>query len=252
MSGLRTTTTDHYRFRYRAGSLAEREIDHIARTQEICLEHICAVLGVAEPPSITYVLCDSPEDVAEQSGEDEPTAAVACYPSSVFAEYSERNRCIGPHEDAHIVANIIGRPSHAFIRESIAMYFDATWRGIPNRAWVQHFLNTGHGWTTSDLIRSFDQLDCNVTYPIAGFWAEVLIHRFGAAALVDFYGACGDDPWTAFAATFGVTLAEFDEYVRRCSGTVQFGPAIVDAVRERAADLGPELAQTWRRVASVE
>lgn len=232
-----TSESRNYRFRYRRGSLAEREIEHIQRTQEGCFEHICAVLGVTDAPIIEYVFCDSPEAVALESGEDEPTAAIACYPSTIVAEYSERNRCIGPHEDAHVLAHTIGQPRDGFVRESLAMFFDQTWRGFPNRAWVQRFVESGHYVPTPVLIESFEDVDCNVSYPIAGLWAELLMERFGSAAVVDFYATCRADPWSAASATFGVALDEIEGSLRRNISVVHYDLSVTQGVDDIIASL---------------
>ena len=170
------TASEHYRFRFRRGSLAEREIATIRATQERCFEHICSVLAVTITSPIQYVLCDSADDVAQQSGCDEPATGITRYPDTIYAEYSDRNRAIGMHEDAHIVAyNCLGLPTDTYLREALAMYFDGCWWGLPNRAWVQHMIDHDSFVTPSILMDSFDDHDCSVSYPIAGFWAEMIV-----------------------------------------------------------------------------
>lgn len=225
--------SEHYRFRFRACSLAATEIDRIADVQERCLEHIRHVLDVQGPPRITYVLCDSPEDVAAQSSTDGPTAAVVDYPATVYAEYSSTNRCIGPHEDAHLVAHAMGHPASTFVRESVAMFFDGTWWGIPNRAWVQHFLDASTYVAASRLIEDFDQVDCTISYPVAGFWAQLLLERFGADLFVRFYANAGSDAEGAFLDVFGISLESFDAYLARHAHDVGYAAEIVSAMTDR-------------------
>jgi len=200
--------TEHYIFHFGSGSVAEREIRQIADTQEACFRHICAALGVKPDFKIQYFLCDSPEEVGHIYGDDDPCNGFAAPPDKIYAVYNEQIRCIGFHEDAHIISYLINRPNCPAIREGLAMYFDRKWWGIPNQAWAGYFLKTGRYIPVDALLdrECFCTHDCSITYPIVGAFTEWLISRWGmerylrmyssqdcAAALRDVYGKTPDE-----------------------------------------------------------
>ena len=92
--------TEHYIFRYGAGTAAERDIEKIAALQESCFSHICAVLGLTPDFRIEYFLCDSPEEVGRICGDDEPCNGFADLPNRIYAVYNDAVQCVGFHEDA--------------------------------------------------------------------------------------------------------------------------------------------------------
>lgn len=135
--------TEHYIFHYRPGSYAEKDMESIAALQENCYKRITAALGIVPPFRIHYYLFDTPEEVGAVYGDYEPCNGFADTPNNIFAVYNQRVKCIGMHEDTHIISYVKGRPKCAFLREGLAMYMDGVWWNCPNKDWVKKFLADG-------------------------------------------------------------------------------------------------------------
>ncbi len=129
--------TEHYIFHYHKNSFAEKNIDEIMALQERCYSYICKVLKVKMDRKIQYFLCETQEEVGKMYGDNEPANGATKMPDKIYAVYNEKLKCVGTHEDAHIISyNTLGNPKQALLREGLAMFFDKVWWGIPNEAWV--------------------------------------------------------------------------------------------------------------------
>ena len=171
--------TAHYDFHYRPNSCAAREIEAIAEQQEACYRKIVAALGVMPDFRIQYYLLDTPEEVGEVYGDNEPCNGFADMPDAVFAVYNDAVKCIGPHEDTHLISYVPGRPPVAFLREGLAMYMDEVWWGRPNEEWVREFMADGRYVVVDRLLEddAFYGLSDAITYPIAGAFTRFMAGR---------------------------------------------------------------------------
>ena len=214
-------STEHYVFHFKKNSLAEKEIDKIAGIQEGCYAFISSCLHADAKDKIHYHLFDTPEEVGKQYAiihdeeDDEPCNGFALPENMskdginhVFAVYSDKVKCIGFHEDAHIISYSICRPESRFISEGLAMFFDRLWWGIDNYHWTQWYIEQGKNPSVAALIenRNFREYDCEYTYPIAGAFTGYLIERFGTEKYVEFYKQCADNTAQAFKQTFGISV----------------------------------------------
>lgn len=210
--------SDHYIFNYNQGSQAERDIQSIAAEQEACFHYICKVLGVQPDFKIEYFLCDTPEEVGHIYGDDDPCNGFAAPPDKIYAVYNEQVKCIGFHEDAHLISYLINRPDPPAIREGLAMYFDRKWWGIQNLDWCGFFLKTGRYISTAALLKRevFFDTDCAICYPIMGTFTDYLIATYGHAAYLEMYKQ--QDIPQAMQEVFGKSPeelnAEFTDYVK--------------------------------------
>lgn len=215
---MKSFETEHYIFHYGPGGVAEAEIAQIAATQEACFRHICTVLDVKPDFRIQYFLCDSPEEVGRIYGDNDPCNGFAAPPDKIYAVYNEEVRCIGFHEDAHILSYLINRPTCPAIREGLAMYFDRKWWGIQNLDWTGFFLKTGRYLPVDALLDKefFCAYDCHVTYPIMGAFTQWLIGTYGMEKYLRMYRQ--QDISSAMVQIYGKTPAElnraFTDYVR--------------------------------------
>ena len=116
-------SSENYDFYFLKNSIAERDINQIIEIQENCFKEICTFLDIHPSIRIKYYLVDSPERVGEIYGDYEPCNGFACPPDEVYAVYNEKIKCIGPHEDTHILSFTINKPKSSFIREGLAMFF---------------------------------------------------------------------------------------------------------------------------------
>lgn len=187
----RVRKTEHYVFRYTAGSLAEKEIDTIAETQESCYSDLVSLFGFAAPAKIEYLLLDSPVEngavLSELTGiEQGRINGFSIGPNYVFAAYCDEGRCIGHHEVTHIFSYQLCMPKSQFLSEGLAMYTDGAYWGKPNMEWVRIFLENGSYVPIGQLAN--DEVFCvyptEITYPISGAFVAFLIQRLGAYAFL--------------------------------------------------------------------
>ncbi len=174
--------TKHYVFHCVNNGIAERDIDTIAKTQEKAYSDITTTLGVTFDEIINYYLVNTPEEVAQMTGYDYPVNGLACFASnSVYAVYSEEIKCVGAHEDAHLISEKFGISDSDFLSEGLAMHFDKCWWQVKNELWCKYFIDENIFVNPLDLLNSqeFYNCDCAVTYPIAGAFTSFLIRKCG-------------------------------------------------------------------------
>lgn len=173
--------TTHYDFHYRPGSRAERDILEIANTQEHCYRVITSALNIFPDFRIHYFLLDTPEEVGEVYGDNDPCNGFASYPDLIFAVYNDSVKCIGMHEDTHLISYARGLSPYALLREGLAMYMDKTWWDIPNAQWVRDFLENGTYIPVEQLFENdaFFAISDTISYPIAGAFTDFLIQNMG-------------------------------------------------------------------------
>lgn len=181
VAGLEERTSAHYRFHFRPGSAAARDIGQIIATQEECFTRITAELQVAPDFPLHYILLDSADEVGalyEQATGTSigPLNGCAHLPDTVTAVYNDDVQCIGMHEDTHLISRLVGDPWQGFVIEGLAMYMDETWWGEPNEKWVQQYLAQGSYVPLARLMpnSSFYDVPCEISYPIAGAFTRYL------------------------------------------------------------------------------
>ena len=181
--------SEHYIFHYGANTIAEQDITEITAYQEACFRHICAILNATPKFKIEYFLCDSPEEVGHLFGDDDPCNGFAAPPNKIYAVYNEQVKCIGFHEDAHIISFTVNRPACPAITEGLAMYFDRKWWGIQNLDWTGLYLKTGRYLGIDKMLNreDFFSEDCSITYPIMGAFTDWLIATYGIKRYMQMY-----------------------------------------------------------------
>lgn len=223
MNVYKKIETDNYVFRFKENSLAEKEIRIISECQEACFHRICSSLNIKFGEKINYWLCDTPEEVGEIYGDNEPCNGFASEPNEVYAVYNSNIKCIGAHEDAHLISYKINIPCSGFLREGFAMYFDRCWWGIDNLAWSKYYFEHQKRYSIIKLLQDdfFYSIDCSITYPIAGAFTEYLIRKFGKEKYIDFYKCSNDDFLEHAKNILGKSMeeieAKFWEYIESCS-----------------------------------
>lgn len=191
---LQRYISDHYIFNYIADSIASSEIQAIAKEQEQCFLDITSFLGVAPSFKIKYYFLDTPELVGQLFGDNQPCNGFADFPDEIYAVYNKDIKCVGHHEDAHIISHIINEPNSSFIVEGLAMYFDKTWWGEPNAKWVKTFLQNDKYIHIRQLLDDeiFLSKSDKITYPIAGAFTKYLLETFGKKLYLEFYKYSGN------------------------------------------------------------
>lgn len=225
--------SQHYIFSYHRGSVAEKDIAKITTLQESCYEYICAVLKVIMDRTIHYFLCESPEEVGKLYGDNEPANGTVKMPDKIYAVYSENIKCIGFHEDAHLISyNTLARPQLTLIREGLAMFFDKVWWGIPNEAWVQVYIETGIYPRLPILAdqKKFHRYSDAITYPIAGVFVNYLIALYGIETFKNFYKTVNDNFAKCFLRVFAISVRQFENKMVKYLKNIEYEKSIYDAV----------------------
>ena len=177
--------SEHYLFHYNEHSTAERDLSLIVQTQEACFRYICDVLRVEPDYKLNYFLCKTPEEVARVYGDCEPCNGFAYAPDKIYAVYNDKTRCIGFHEDAHLVSWLIAHNESPAVKEGLAMYFDRKWWNIPNQEWVAHYLKTGRYEPVSRLLDFFSSIDwCTFDFGGASKFALLLYIPITLGAII--------------------------------------------------------------------
>lgn len=190
-----TYHSKHYIFNYKTGSLAEKDIQKISAEQEKCFTKICDALNVNYEDIITYYLLDSPIEVGILYGGSEPINGFAVWgENKIYAVYNDEIKCIGCHEDAHLISFLINNPTSEFVVEGLAMYFDESWWGISNDVWASYYKEKETIPSIKDMLDNniFAKLDCAITYPLAGAFTKYLITTYGMDKYIAFYKTNSD------------------------------------------------------------
>ncbi len=214
-------TTEHYVFHCLNNSTAEKEIDKIASLQEGCYTFISGCLHTVARGKIHYHLFDTPQEVGQQyamthdESDIEPCNGFALLDTiskdrlnHIFAVYNDEVKCIGFHEDAHVISYSLGKPASHFISEGLAMFFDHYWWGIDNYSWTQWYIEQGKNPPIDDLLENskFNEYSEVLTYPIAGAFTAYLVERFGTEKYVAFYKCSAEKGIQAFEDVLGIPV----------------------------------------------
>lgn len=226
-----TYTTEHYVFHYQKGSFAEKEIRQIAETQEEAFSKICSTLNVIYPNRINYYFTDSPNAIGQIIwGEDTPCNGVAFFGANkIYAVYTEDIKCIGSHEDTHLISFLMNYPESDFVVEGLAMSFDETWWGVPNETWASYYKTIHPDLSVTALFDNniFADTGCDIAYPIAGAFTKFLIDSFGIERYLDLYKYDGCEYDEIIRSIFGISMLETEAlFWSRMSAVAFDAPAL--------------------------
>jgi len=204
---MKKIETEHYIFTYQEKGEAEKDIKKIASEQENCFQLICSELKVKMENKIHYFFLDSPKEVGKLYGDNEPCNGFADENDNIYAVYNKDIKCIGPHEDVHIISARIGWPKSNFLIEGLAMYFDKQWWGIDNDFWTK-FYKGEIEISISSLLQNekFNSVDCSLSYPVAGSFTKFLIQSYGIDLYLQLYKSQDDDYLKTFKCLYGKTI----------------------------------------------
>ncbi|MBP1544096.1 MAG: hypothetical protein J6A16_08355, partial [Oscillospiraceae bacterium] len=144
--------------------------------------------------SITDEECSDIGSIVSLDGSEENSFAVPPY--SIHAVYEDQIKCIGAHEDTHVIAAYINEPSSDFLCEGLAMFMDGTWWSKPNSFWVQGFCEDGVCPRPSSLINlsgdAFFEVETRISYPLSGAWVDFFISVYGINSFLSVYSRSSD------------------------------------------------------------
>lgn len=215
LSRTETYITKHYVFHYQPGTLAEKEIKEIAQIQERAFSRICGVLGVCYPERINYYFTDSPVEIGSIFW-DQGTSCngcAVCGDNKVYAVYNEDVKCIGEHEDTHLIAHLIGEPASSFLSEGLAMYFHANWWGVPNEDWAAYYKEQYPRISVEAMLDNdqFSEHGEEITYPVAGAFTRFLIDTYGMNPYKELYKYGGMEYSERIKSIYHVSLQEIEQ-----------------------------------------
>ncbi len=213
LDGYVAFASKHYLYYCKPGSLAAREIEKIKRVQEDSYASIVRFLGIEPEFLIRYILCESSEEVGRAYGDNEPCNGFADLPDTVFAVYSEQTKCIGPHEDMHLMAALRARPESVFMREGLAMYMDENWWGRANTLWVKEYLDRQQYPGLEQMFENekFWEYPDEITYPLAGAFTLWLIETLGREAYLEKVYITGPQTSELVESAMGASIEQIDQ-----------------------------------------
>ena len=224
-----TYLSAHYIFHFRPGSLAEQDILLIAQTQERCYAKICRTLGTEHSEKIHYYFADSPLEIGRIFW-GEGSACNGCalfWKNTVYAVYGETIKCLGSHEDTHVIAHQIGFPESDFLVEGLAMAMDGVWWGLPNEVWASYHKARYPDLSLEALLDndSFGACSCEISYPIAGAFTRYVIDIFGIDRYIELYRHNSADYAEIFPSVFGSSLIDIAHSFWTALANTPFDPA---------------------------
>ncbi|MBU2595813.1 hypothetical protein KJ713_03220 [Patescibacteria group bacterium] len=177
----------HYIFHYFPNSLAEKEIKEIVKNQEATYFEILDFLGVKNNKIINYFLYPDNKIKGEMMGDDGNGNTVRDK-FEVHAVYKQDIKCIGAHEDTHLLSLPLGLSVELF-REGLAEFMSKTWHHKSHNFWVRKYLTENKIPDLSVIIddEKWDKIDDMVSYPCAGSFVKFLIRKFGKEKFFELY-----------------------------------------------------------------
>lgn len=186
----------HYLFHYTKGSLAEREMAHIEKTQEDAYVKITEFLGLSSYPKekILYYLYPDAETKKQLMGSE--WFAQSIYDDfAVHALYTEKHRVTGSHEDTHLLSLPLGL-SIGFLQEGLAEYMvGQSWHGESFEEVVRG-IQRNSDFIISDDLLSVHQVWCDTSdacaqqyYALAALFTGFLIRTYGREKYFELYRA---------------------------------------------------------------
>ena len=229
-----TYVSEHYVFHFQPGSLAEKDIATIAHEQERCFSKICAVLQVDYLEKIHYYFTTSPLTIGRIFWEEgTPCNGVALCgreQAKIYAVYDETIKCVGSHEDTHLISFQINYPESDFVVEGLAMFMDGLWWGVPNEAWTAYYKQKYPEMAVRSLLdnEAFAQLGCQITYPLAGAFTKYLMDTFGKDKYLTFYQYTEDNYEEIFISIFKTAFTDIEKDFWETMRAIDFNPALLE------------------------
>ena len=205
-----TFETANYRLNVIPGSQAHCDIGSVKRRREDALERIREVFQVPydrkEP--IVYYFYESRVHKGMLTGDQMPGHAFTDR-GEVHVVYNRVRHVDTPHEDAHIVLRLLGRPPK-LIEEGAALYIhhDTEADGTPLHA--GNPIESGIITTLLD-DSEFLSRDLFLVYPVAHCFVRFLISKYGMDAFKALYGLATEQPAEAFDRVYGKPVTELPE-----------------------------------------
>ncbi len=182
--------SQYYIFHYFKDSLAEKDIENIINIQEQNRREILKILKLKNKRKINYYLYPSEKIKQSLMGDNGYGNAVWIeikknkYWNSkkfeVHAIYNKKIKCIGPHEDTHLLSLPLGVSIFLFC-EGLAEFMDKKWHGKDIDIWAKKYLKKDKIYPIKFLInnKNWDKINDMIVYPQSGSFVRYLIKIYG-------------------------------------------------------------------------
>lgn len=160
----------------------------------------------------------------------------------ILAVYNDMDRCIGFHEDTHIISYQLCSPQSEFLLEGLACCMEQLWWGIDNLAWTAYYFKNALLPPVADMFdnEAFASVDCFISYPAAGAFVQYLMLRFGMERFLRFYSAvdesCTDGAEHIFGYPLKVLEHDFCQYLE----LMWYDEAVTARIRQLLSSCGIE------------
>lgn len=195
----RFNDSEHYRFHYIEGSVAEREIEYIVEIQETAFKQVLDFLEVSQPEKkIFYYLY--PDSATKERLMGSSWFAQAVYEDyAIHALYTEVDRVIGPHEITHLLSLPFGL-AIGFMQEGLAdRMVGKDWYGNLFLDTMREALKDEHFLISPDLLiahQAWHDIPDGYTrqyYALAALFTDYLIDGYGKQKYLQLYAALSRD-----------------------------------------------------------
>lgn len=229
-----TYVSEHYVLHFQSGSLAENDSEWIAQNQERCFSQICAVLQIDYQEKIHYYFSESPMEIGrvfwEEGTHCNGVALCGREQAKIYAVYNETVKCIGAHEDTHLISFLLNYPESDFVVEGLAMFMDGLWWGVTNDQWAAYFKQKRPEISVLKLLDNdiFAKEGCVITYPIAGAFTAYLIDTYGIEKYLNLYKYKEDEYEGIFVSIFKSSVSEIEENFWQKIRKIDFDPIALE------------------------
>lgn len=182
--------SSHYVFHYFKDSLAEKEIEKIIEIQEQSYKKIMKILELKNKRKIDYYLYFSEKIKEFLMGDSGYGNAIwikikkiknwVPEKFEVHCVYNNKIKCIGPHEDTHLLSLSYGVATFLF-SEGLAEFMDEKWQDKDIDIWARDYFKKNKLYSIKFLMenKNWDKVDEMIVYPQSGSFVKYLINIYG-------------------------------------------------------------------------
>ena len=188
-----------YIFHYFKNSLAEKEINQIVKRQESAHRKILKSLKLRNRRKIKYYLYPSEEIKERLMGDSGNGNAIwieikkekenwKSKKIEVHCIYSNKVKCIGEHEDTHLLSLPLGVATFLF-SEGSAEFMSEKWDQKDIDFWAKKYLKRDKLYSLEFLIdnKNWNKINEAIVYPQAGSFIRYLVKTYGLEKFKEVY-----------------------------------------------------------------
>ena len=218
----KTFQSEHYIFHYFAESEAEKDLEHIVKTQESAYQKIITTLKLDNPGKlIEYYFYPNEATKTALMGDDWYAQAIL-NEFRVHVLYTKKDKPLGEHEDTHLLSLPWGLSFGLFNEGLAESMVGHAWDGTPHLAYVKEGYAKGMYPALSELmdhqgwLNSPEDGRVMYWYSLVGAFTAFLIQQFGIECFGKLYRNTRrentkEQNSTVFQSVYGKTISEVEE-----------------------------------------